>query len=185
MRGPNEVHYIPHQAVVKEEKDTTKVRIVYDCSAKSLSQQRSLNDCVETGPNFIPKLFEVLIKFSNNPTGLKADIEKAFLMHEIRKKDRNKLRFLWFKDPESGNPQVVQMRFCRLVFKLCSPSMLGGTILHHLKSYEERFPDSVEIIKESLYMDDLVSGSMNNEKSKNIFSDGGITLDSGIRIRRF
>ena len=46
--------------------------------------------------------------------------------------------------------------------------MLGGTILHHFKSYEERFPDNVEITKESLYMDDLVSGSMNNEKSKNI-----------------
>ena len=28
------IHYIPHQAVIREEAESTKMRIVYDCSAK-------------------------------------------------------------------------------------------------------------------------------------------------------
>ena len=41
---PGNCHYIPHHPVVNENKDTTKVRIVFDASAKS--EGPSLNDCL-------------------------------------------------------------------------------------------------------------------------------------------
>lgn len=44
------VHYIPHQPVIREQAETTKMRIVYDCSAKTDPQVLSLNDCLEVGP---------------------------------------------------------------------------------------------------------------------------------------
>ena len=40
----NEVHYLPHRAVVRENRETSKVRIVYDASAR-LPNEPSLNDC--------------------------------------------------------------------------------------------------------------------------------------------
>ena len=43
-------HYIPHHAVVNPSKTTTKVRVVYDASAKTKQDNKSLNDCLYPGP---------------------------------------------------------------------------------------------------------------------------------------
>ncbi|KAL9977059.1 hypothetical protein ACROYT_G014423 [Oculina patagonica] len=78
-------HYLPHHAVVRKDRETTKVRIVYDGSAKSGKQEKSLNDCLETGPNHIPHVFNMLANFRKNPVGITADIEKAFLWLEFKR----------------------------------------------------------------------------------------------------
>ena len=44
------IHYIPHQPVIRDQAESTKMRIVNDCSAKAISQVPSLNDCLEVGP---------------------------------------------------------------------------------------------------------------------------------------
>jgi len=87
-------YYSPHHAVIRKDRETTKVRIVYDGSAKSSKEELSLNDCLETGDNYIPHLFDMLARFRNNLVGLTADIKKAFLMVSIKEEDRNMLRFL-------------------------------------------------------------------------------------------
>ena len=56
------VHYVPHQPVVREDSETTKLRIVYDCSAKRNPEQPSLNDCLETGPALQPLLFDIVLR---------------------------------------------------------------------------------------------------------------------------
>ena len=42
------VHYIPHHAVIRRDKLTTKLRVVFDASAKS--DGVALNDCLYAGP---------------------------------------------------------------------------------------------------------------------------------------
>ena len=56
------IHYSPHHAVIREH-ETTKVRIVYDGSAKNSKDERSLNDCLEVGENYIPHIFTMLTNF--------------------------------------------------------------------------------------------------------------------------
>ena len=80
-------HYLPHHAVICQDEATTKLRFVYDGSARSATDMLSLNDCLNTGPNLIPKLFNILIKFRWNLIAVTADIEKAFLMIGIHKAD--------------------------------------------------------------------------------------------------
>ena len=50
------LHYLPHHAIVRSDKDTTKLRIVYDASAK-VEGKPSLNDCLLIGPKFNQKIF--------------------------------------------------------------------------------------------------------------------------------
>ena len=55
---------------------TTKLRIVYDGSARALGDDCSLNDCLQKGLNHIPKLFEVLIQFRWYNIAVTADVKK-------------------------------------------------------------------------------------------------------------
>ena len=131
-------HYSPHHTVVRRDHKTTKVPIIYDGSARYSKEEQSLNDCSYVGNNFIPHIFDMLLKFPWNAVDLTADIEKAFLMMGIKPEDRDMLRFLWFDDPIAVKPKVVEYRFNRLVFGLRpSPSILGQTIAHHLSSYKQ------------------------------------------------
>ena len=178
------VHYSPHHAVIRKDRETTKVRIVYDGSAKASKDSLSLNDCLEVGPNCIPHVFDMLAKFRCNSIGLTADIEKAFLMVGIKPEHRDMLRFLWFENPNSKTPDVVQYKFNRLVFGLRpSPSILGTTIAYHLNLYKQSEPEMAELLEKSLYVDDLIAGAEDKkkafdiyQKAKKIMSEGGFNL---------
>ena len=65
---PPEVWYLPHFPVVRMDKTSTKVRIVFDCSAKM--DGVSLNDVIYAGPKLQQELFDVLIRFRRNPIAL-------------------------------------------------------------------------------------------------------------------
>ena len=43
-------YYLPHKGLVKQSAETTKLRVVYDGSAKESSDKPSLNDCLYPGP---------------------------------------------------------------------------------------------------------------------------------------
>ena len=42
--------YIPNKGVFRESAETTKMRIMYEASAKVYDSAPSLNDCLEVGP---------------------------------------------------------------------------------------------------------------------------------------
>ena len=77
VKPPGQVHYLPHKEVVRHDKDTTKLRVVYDASARNNGP--SLNDCLYAGPPLTPLIFNILTRFRVHPVAVTADIEKAFL----------------------------------------------------------------------------------------------------------
>ena len=90
------IHYLPHHAIIRRDKKTTKMWIVYDASAKS--DGPSLNDCLYSGPSLAENIVDILLRFRCHPTALVGDIEKAFLMINVAAVDRDVLRFLWVDD---------------------------------------------------------------------------------------
>ena len=85
-----------------------------------------LNDRIEVGKNYMPLIFDTLVRFSLKSVAMTADVEKAFHKIAAEKSDRDALRFLWFDTPGNEVPNVIQLRFTRLPFGLnCSPGILG------------------------------------------------------------
>ena len=132
--------YLPHRAVVREEAETTKLRIVYDASARAHSNAPSLNECLHAGPPLQNKLWSVLIR--NRFHAVAGDLRKAFLQMQIRETERDALRFHWIVDKHSK--KVETLRFTRVLFGLApSPFLLGGVIQQHLETWKTRDKESL------------------------------------------
>ncbi|XP_063435905.1 uncharacterized protein LOC134716797 [Mytilus trossulus] len=176
-------HYIPHHAVVDPTKPTTKVRIVYDASAKSKPENKSLNDCLHRGPVMLQDLCGLLLRFRMNKIAVVADIEKAFLQIELQKNDRDATRFFWLRNINhptvENNVQVY--RFCRVPFGvISSPFLLAATLDYHLDTYKNA---TAANIRENINVDNVITGVDSTEnavtlykEAKQIFSDASMNL---------
>jgi hypothetical protein len=151
--------YIPHHPVIKELPDQQrKIRIVFDASAKS-GNEASLNECVEEGPNLFTDLLGILLRFRRHEVGIICDVEKAFLQIELHPDDRDHVRYMWYEDVNQVSQFSVPTiyRLCRVPFGVTSsPFLLNATIRHHLQLKESQYVDTVQVIRRSLYVDDLV-----------------------------
>ena len=74
---------MPHRSVIKTAAETTKMRIVFDASAKESKSHLSLNDCLHTGPALQPLLQDILIRNCLKPVALLGDVRQAFLQISI------------------------------------------------------------------------------------------------------
>ena len=174
--------YLPHKAVIRETAESTKMRIVFDASAKASPISPSLNDCLETGPPLQNLLWSVLVRNPFKPVALCADLKQAFLQVRIQEADRDALRFHWIKDKDPS--QVEVLRFTRALFGLIqSPFLLGGTLKLHLESLKAEYPGEVEEIMKSLYVDDVISGTDTVDQARNlkevsvtVFGEAGFEL---------
>ena len=174
--------YIPHKPVVRESAESTKLRVVYDASARDRENAPSLNECLNPGPPLQNQLWNVLIRARFHPVLITGDLKQAFLQVRIHQQDRDALRFHWFKDLQSKTIEVL--RFTRALFGLApSPFLLGGVIQHHLENYRTVYPEIVAEIEKSLYVDDLISGGENEtnagklkSKATEIFASATFTL---------
>jgi len=175
-RDKNE-YFMPHRAVVRRDKETTKVRVVFNCSSKS-RDNFSLNDCLETGPNLNPNVLDVILNFRKFEIAFNADIEKAFLMIGISESERKYLKFLWYSDNPKEECKIMRMK--RLPFRCkTSPFILSAVIKHHIKKFESDKPNSVEMLNSALYVDDLYFGAHSVNEAFALSSDAVSILKSG------
>jgi len=166
----NEGYYLPHRHVVKLSSTTTKLRPVFDASAK-FKNQPSLNQCIEKGINLLSLIPSILIGFRISRIGVTSDIKKAFLQISLQERERNFLRFVWY----SREGELIFFRHARVVFGVnCSPFLLAATINHHLQSIEQEGRYSAPIVtklKESFYVDNCVTSVDSVEDLKNFIHE--------------
>ena len=84
---------MPHKVAVRETSQITKVRLVWEASAKSSQCNISLNDYLETEPLQQNLLWDTLIRTRFWPELFGEDIQKVFRQIQIIKAERNALSF--------------------------------------------------------------------------------------------
>lgn len=157
-------YYMPHRPVVKPSSLTTKIRPVFDASAKG-PNGLSLNDVVHVGPSLLPSVQEVLLRFRRWRFGISGDIKQAFNQICLFEADQSAHRYLWRKH---GRLKVMQ--FHRVTMGVgCSPFLMNATIKHHLSLY----PDChvIQELKQGLYADDWLSGADSQEEAASLLDE--------------
>ncbi len=138
------------------QKTTTKVRIVYNASAKENNTVNSLNDCLFRGPVLLPDLVGLLLNFRIHPIGMVSDVEKAFLQVSLQESQCDCTRFLFVKDYNLPlTPTNLEVyRFTRVPFGMTSsPFLLSGSVTSHLENHGDN------VVKEcaaNFYVDNFV-----------------------------
>ena len=128
------------------DKTTTKVRIVFDCSAKT--DGVSLNDVICAGPKLQKDLFDVLIRFRRNPVALACDIKEMYLQVEIEERDRPYFRILWRDLDSSREPDVYE--FSRVVFgKNSAPMEAQFVAQENARRHQDVYPMAAETVLKS------------------------------------
>ena len=177
------VHYLPYRVVIKNERDTTKIRVGFDASAKS-PKQPSLNDILYSGPCPLPLVQDILLRFRIGETAAVADIQQAFLQISIGEPRRNLLRFLWFEGINKSDV-IKTLRFARVMFGLtCSPFLLNATIRAHVEKHLGKNTEKLLLqFLRDLYVDDTATSFNDLMKAtefyhltKNILAIGGFNL---------
>ena len=176
------VFYLRQRPVIRQSGETTKIRFVYDASAKGYQISTSLNECLETGPLLQNRLWDILIRSRFRHILLCGDIEKVFPQIRIKESQRDALRFDWVSNLDMNRIEVN--RFIRLVFGFMqSPFILEGTLKEHFNNYKFVYPELIENIRNDIYVDDLVSGGnilneveVIKQNSIELFGKGGFNL---------
>ncbi|XP_023247887.1 uncharacterized protein LOC111643857 [Copidosoma floridanum] len=70
-------YYMPHHMMIKKSSSTTKVRVVFNASAKA-SKGFSLNDVLMVGPTIQSKMFDHLLRFRTYRYVITADIAQMY-----------------------------------------------------------------------------------------------------------
>ncbi|XP_075990161.1 uncharacterized protein LOC142985798 [Anticarsia gemmatalis] len=175
-KGNKNAVYLPHHAVVREDRDTTKVRVVFDASCKG-TNGRSLNDNLMIGPTLQAELRHTIMCWRKYKICLVADIIKMYRQVLVNRKDTPYQRILWRENPDKP---IEDFELMTVTFGTASGPYLAVRALQQL-AYEECQSGSEisQIILEDFYMDDLMTGGENLEKCFTIYNELTRVLEKG------
>ena len=179
-KPPHHVFYLPMHAVYKESSTTTKIRVVFDASAKSFTGV-SLNDTLMVGPTVHPTLIDVLLRFRQHRVALTSDISKMYRAIELTLEDRDFHRFVW---RSSENEKLRDYRKTRVTFGVSASSFAANMcVKRNATDYAQEYPLAAKAVKESFYVDDALTGANSQEEAmqlqgelQELFSRGGFLL---------
>lgn len=161
--NPTKQYFLPHHAVVKETSTTTKLRVVFDASAKT-STGYSLNDCLCVGPVIQPELFDLLVRWRRFEFAMSADIEKMYRMMYVNRKHADFQTILWHRPGTSG---ILPYRLLTITFGTSSSPFQATRGVYEIgERIKKENPSLAKTIQTCFYVDDFLKSFDTIEEAK-------------------
>ena len=182
--GPESgAYYLPHHAVIKESSTTTKVRVVFNASAKTHTGL-SLNSLLNPGYKQQQDLHHIILRWRKHQYVITADIEKMFRQIVVAPEDRDLQRIIWRESP--ADP-ISEYQLNTVTYGTASATFLAvRTMIQLARDEGHHFPLANQVLLRDFYMDDLLSGDDTIEKAVLIQSQITALLQKGgFNIRKW
>lgn len=174
-------YYIPHHGVTKVENGSTKLRVVFDASARCSDGSESLNDLLLVGPTLQRDIGSILLNFRSHRVVFTADVRQMYRQILVVDHHRDFQRILW---RFSRDEPISTYRLNTVTYGVTSSPYLAIRTLLQLAADEgKNYPAAAEIIRRDIYVDDVVSGAESVDAALEIqrqliglFSCGGFEL---------
>ncbi|XP_065186610.1 uncharacterized protein LOC135817366 [Sycon ciliatum] len=175
--------FLPHFAVLRPDKATTKTRMVFDASAKC--KGIALNDTMLPGPKLQRQLPNVLTRFRHKPVGIICDIAEMYLQVHLSPEDRPYHRFLWRGMEPTAEPRVYE--FERLVFGAnASPFLAQFVYQEHARTNRHKYPLAAETMLHSTYMDDSMDSATDPNEGVEMYEQlSACWKEAGMHARKW
>jgi hypothetical protein len=172
--GP--VHYISHHAVIRPEKKSTSVRIVFNSS--SVYQGNRLNDYWKKGPDLLNNLFGVVLRFRQKEVAVSGDISKMYHRVLIPERDQHVHRFVW-RNLETKREPDVYVKTVLTFGDKPAPAMAQIALQKTAEENKILHPQAAKAIKENSYMDDICDSVDTVEEARKKTDDIDKVLETG------
>lgn len=175
------IFYMPHHAVVRLDKTTSKLRIVFDASCKG-PNNKSLNENMLIGPKLQQDLKHIVMRWRIHEIAFIADCIKMYRQVKVTDESANYQRILW-----RVNGKIKTYRLNRVTFGTASAPYLATKTLQQLAIDEEQqFPEASLVTKSDFYMDDLLSGADNLEEAYDVYKQmTGLMKAGGFELQKW
>ena len=181
--APGEGYYMPMHSVSKVTSSTTKLRVVFDASAKTTSGL-SYNDTLSAGPMLHMTLDKILMRFRMHRVALTRDVQKMNREIMLTPSDQNYHRFVWRAQVDEP---VSEFCMNRVTFGVTSsPYVAVRTLQQAASDFGAECPEAVEHVNKSFYVDDLLAGSDTIEGVVKLREElSRILTRAGFTLRKF
>ncbi|XP_075157883.1 uncharacterized protein LOC142231149 [Haematobia irritans] len=155
--------YLPHHAVVKPERTTTKVRVVFNASKKTTTGF-SLNDILHTGPILQNDLTNVILRWRFFKYVFNGDIQKMYRQIHVHENDQQFQRIL-FRNSQSES--ILDYALKTVTFGVnCAPYLAIRTLIQLSEDAKHTHPTASSILRDQIYVDDVLSGGHSLAETK-------------------
>ena len=173
-KGP--VHYISHHAVVRPEKKSTPVRIVFNSS--SVYQGHKLNYYWRKRPDLLNDLFRVVLRFREKDVAISGDISKMYHRVLIPERDQHVHRYVWRNFETSRDPDVYVKTVLTFGEKP-APAMAHIALQKTAKESQSSHPEAPKAIIDNSYMDDICDSVDTVDDARRQTNDIDTVLEKG------
>ncbi|XP_064641922.1 uncharacterized protein LOC135496491 [Lineus longissimus] len=177
------VWYLPHFAVYHPKKPT-KVRVVFDCSAKYSGQ--SLNDHLLQGPDMVNSLMGVLCRFRQEQVAVTCDVERMFHQFKVNEEHRNYLRFLWWPNGDVDSEPAEYRMNVHLFGARSSPGCCSFGLKRIAQDNEQELgTEAADFIRHNFYVDDGLKSITTDEQGITLVqSSQAMCANGGLRLHK-
>lgn len=159
-------YFLPHHCVIRQDSQTTKLRVVFDAGAKSTSGY-SLNDIMLKGFTVQPELFDILCRFRFSKFVLIADIEKMYRQVRINPSQTFLQNILWRDNP---NDPLRCIELNTVTYGTNSAPFLATRTLNEIAlKNQNTFPLAAEALLTVTYVDDILGTANSLDELKELY----------------